>query len=644
MSLADRSEVLLERVVMAREGGHQRAGQVEMVRAVANAIEEGRHLVVEAGTGTGKSFAYLVPALASGQRVVVSTATKSLQDQLGERDLPFIAEALREELSVTTAVVKGRGSYLCLSRLEEHLEGAGWSRQEGLFDRGTTLPDELQKLVEWAAETDSGDRDAMPFEVEDWSEYSVAGMECPGREACPQGKECFAMAALEKAERADVVVVNHHLYGAYLAADKAILPEHRFVVFDEAHRLEDTMASALGVELAGWRVWQLVRSARALPLIVGSAVATRLTRALTGAATALDKSLADTRPGRFQDPSDLAASGALERLLLVVDDLVATVRSATPSTPAGVGAKARLLRLSGHMLGDLDFVATMDAGLVGWVEGGARPSLKVAPIDVAGLLRFHLLDEVTIIATSATLSVGGDLSPTARALGLTADDHTRLFVQSPFDYRTQACLYVAASLPDPRSEEWADQALDEAAALLALSGGRGLLLTTSYRMLDRAAERLAGETSYRLLVQGELPKQALVREFEEDETSVLAATMGFWEGLDIPGRSLQVVIIDKLPFPRPDDPLWQARRELAEAEGLSSFAAVDLPRAAVLLAQGSGRLIRSVDDRGLVVVLDPRLAKARYGSALIAALPDMARTADPEVAREFLRRMRTEET
>lgn len=614
-----------------------------MLRAVADAIEQGRHLVVQAGTGTGKSFAYLVPALASGRRVVVSTATKSLQDQLGERDLPFIAKALADELSVTTAVVKGRGSYLCLSLLEEHLEAAGWSRQEGLFHDDIELPGELRSLVEWAAVTDSGDRDAMPFEVDDWSDYSVAGMECPGREACPQGKECFAMAALDRAETADVVVVNHHLYGAYLASDKSILPEHRVVVFDEAHRLEDTMASALGVELAGWRVWQLVRSSRSLPLIVGSAAAARLVRALTSAANSLDKALGETRPGRFEDPSELAAAGALERLLSVVDDLVATVRTATPSTPAGLGAKARLLRLSGHMLGDLDFVATMEDGLVGWVEGGARPALKVAPVDIAGLLRHHLLDEITIIATSATLSVGGDLRATARALGLKADDHSELFVDSPFDYRTQACLYVAASLPDPRSDEWAEAALDEAAALLAISGGRGLLLTTSHRMLGRAAERLAGETSYRLLVQGELPKQALVREFEDDETSVLVATMGFWEGLDIPGRSLQVVIIDKLPFPRPDDPLWQARRELAQAEGLSSFAVVDLPRAGILLAQGSGRLIRSVDDRGLVAVLDPRLAKARYGTSLIRALPDMARTADPEVAREFLRRMRKEE-
>ncbi len=640
MSLADRSEPLLERVVAAREGGHHRAGQVEMSRAVADAIEQGRHLVVEAGTGTGKSFAYLVPAVACGSRVVVSTATKSLQDQLGERDLPFIAEALGDELSVATAVVKGRGSYLCLSRLEEHLEEAGWRRQEGLFGQSVDVPDELRALVEWAAETDSGDRDAMPFEVEDWSEYSVAGMECPGREACPQGQECFAMAALDRAAEADVVVVNHHLYGAYLASEKTILPEHAVVIFDEAHRLEDTMASALGVELAGWRVWQLVRSARSLPLVVGTAAATRLVRSLSGAATALDKALGQARPGRFHDPAELEAADALTRLLSVVDDLVATVRAASPATPAGQGAKARLLRLSGHMLGDLDFVATMSEGLVGWVEGGARPALKVAPVDVAGLLRHHLLGDVTVIATSATLSVGGDLGPTARALGLGPDDHSRLFVQSPFDYRTQACLYAAASLPDPRSDEWAEAALDEAADLLEISGGRGLMLTTSHRMLGRAAERLVGVGSFRLLVQGELPKQALVREFEEDETSVLVATMGFWEGLDVPGRSLQVVIIDKLPFPRPDDPLWQARREVAEAEGLSSFAAVDLPRAAVLLAQGSGRLIRSVDDRGLVAVLDPRLARARYGSALIQALPDMARTADPAVAREFLTRLR----
>lgn len=638
MSLADHSEDLLEVVVAAREGGHRREGQVAMTRAVADAFEDRRHLVVQAGTGTGKSFAYLVPALAHGARVVVSTATKSLQDQLGERDLPFLMETLADELDVSVAVVKGRGSYLCLNRLEEHLEEAGWSRQEGLF--GTeTLPDELRQVVEWAAETESGDRDAMPFEVDDWSEFSVAGMECPGREQCPQGAECFAMKALEAASEADVVVVNHHLYGAHLASEKSVLPEHDIVVFDEAHRVEDTFASALGVELAGWRVWQLVRAARSLPLVVGASKASRVVRSLTGAATELEAALGKERPGRFRDPAELETAGALERLLKVTDDLVATVRAAQPATPAGQGAKARLLRLGGHMLGDLDYVAALEDGVVGWIEGGRSASLKVAPVDVASLMRIHLLDEVTVVATSATLSVGGELAPASRALGLRADDHEQLMVESPFDYRAQACLYAAASLPDPRSEAWADAAVDEASDLLELSGGRGLVLTTSYRMLDRFAERLAG-SDVRLLVQGELPKQALVAAFEEDETSVLVATMGFWEGLDVPGRSLELVVIDKLPFPRPDDPLWTARREVAEQAGLSPFGVVDLPRAAVLLAQGAGRLIRSVEDRGLVAVLDPRLATKSYGSALVRALPDMARTADPEVAREFVRRMR----
>lgn len=642
---ADRVEALLEVVVEAKSGGARRAGQVEMARAVADAMQESSHLLCEAGPGTGKSFGYLIPAVASGQTVVVSTATKSLQDQLTGRDLPFLAEALEaHEVAFSWAAIKGRQNYLCLSKLEEMSEGDG---QGGLFDDGDDS-DLTATLVEWAEIHETGDRDDLPVAIPDdvWSEVSVSGMECPGKDDCPQGKNCFAMAAFDRAATADVIVVNHHLYGADMALDGGLLPEHDVVIFDEAHRIEDTMASALGFELTPGRIWQFHRTVSSFARrIMPPEDVRKLVDPLRDRARALESQLGESPDGHMPDPAGSDVGGEFAATAAVVASINGRVRAAEPATPGLLGARARAIRLGGHLAGDLAMGLEPPDSHVSWIEpDGDRKRFKLAPIDVGPLMAERLLSERPAILTSATLSVGGSLVPLATRLGFSPEASEvplgarMLAVGSPFDYETQGRIYVAAGIPDPRQPDWRDAATDEVVALVDAAGGRALVLTTSYRMLELAAEKLRNGTELEILAQGDLPKRRLVEQFEEDETSVLVATMGFWEGLDIPGRSLELVVIDRLPFPRPDDPLWVARRELAEQQGRSAFQTVDLPRATMLLAQGVGRLIRTTHDRGVVALLDARLAKMRYGRVVLGSLPPMPITADRSEAISFLRR------
>jgi ATP-dependent DNA helicase DinG len=641
-SLPDRAGLALEHVVDQKPGGRRRSGQVEMVEAVAAAIEDGVHVLCEAGPGTGKSFGYLIPAICSGQKVVVSTATKSLQDQLSTRDLPFLAEVLGElGITFTWATVKGRKNYLCRSRLVERLEAEGGSSQQGLFEE-EVLPETIRLLAEWADLNDTGDRDDLPEQVPDelWSELSVAGIECPGRDGCPQGESCFAMAALDQAQEADVVVVNHHLYGADLMMGGTVLPEHDLVVIDEAHRLEDTMASAFGIDMTEGRFWHFQRSANSY---LGGSGARELLNNLTRRVGEVDDALRQTPLGRITEPSSTPIGNAFSTAAVSVGEVLRAIRETQPSTPGSLGARARVMRLGGHLAGDIAMSMTPPEGHVAWVEGeGARPSFRLAPIEVGPLLVEHLLSMRPVVLTSATLSVGGSVHAVAGRLGFESDGEPPLGyrsvqVGSPFDFEEQARIYVAARLPEPRSPDYQSAALDETERLVEASGGRALVLTTSYRMLEALSDRLKEKVPFTVLVQGELPKRRLIEQFEQDETSVLVATMGFWEGLDVPGRSLELVVIDKLPFPRPDDPLWAARREAAEAAGRSSFQSVDLPRATVLLAQGAGRLIRTTEDRGLVALLDSRLMKRRYGRHILRSLPPMPRLTSPEAALAFLR-------
>ena len=602
-------------------GGEARPGQVEMAEAVATAIEHVRHLVVQAGTGTGKSLGYLVPAVLSGQRTVVATATKNLQDQLVGRDLPFLGRSLDE--SFTFAALKGRSNYLCRQRAKEVLVATeqGTLGLEGLDDDSTRA--EVLRLVEWATTTPDGDRSGLDFEPSGraWGAVSVSAEECPGASRCPMGDVCFAEQAKAEAASVDVLVVNTHLYGTHLAAGRGVLPPHEVVVFDEAHQLEEILSATAGFEIGAGRFTAVARVARAI--LAEPAV----TDEVEGAGIALVASLADHHGERIRGAELSGAIGtARERLMKLGDAL----RSIDTNDGDALSRRARAQAALAGLVDHLDRVMVLTDADVAWVEGPpASPVLKVAPVDVSATLA-PLLDDAVVVLTSATVPSG-----LAGRLGMPAERTTQLDVGSPFDYEAHALLYCAAHLPDPRNDAYSEAVAEELVALITAAGGRTLALFTSYRAMQAALDAVPSRVPTPVLAQGQLPKPALIEAFTDDESASLFATMGFWQGIDVPGRTLSCVVVDRLPFPRPDDPLLQARRDLVGRQ--RSFSVVDLPRAATLLAQGAGRLIRSAADRGVVAVLDPRLAKAGYRWDIVHALPPMRRTRHRSEAEAFLR-------
>ena len=664
----------LDKITARMQGGEHRPEQQEMCRAVAQAVSTRTHLVVQAGTGTGKSLAYLVPLALLGVKSVVATATKALQDQLADKDLPLVDAALGLPRPLDFAVLKGRSNYICRQRVAE--VGAGGVQPE-LGDQGAAavdeeaggdgadgadgggggvggggrgrapegLVEEVRTLVAWSQKSATGDRADLSFEPSDraWNMLSVGPRECPGAFNCPSGGECFAEAARDRASAADVVVVNTHLYGAHLASGGAVLPEHDVVVFDEAHELEEVMTSSLGVEVTPGRFRSLVTAAR--PLVDEREA--DLVHAMASAGEQLGAVLVDRIGTRvLQDGAGPAADDAeLAELVVRASEharrLVDVLRRSGGqrslldddggADPDRASRRTRTVTAAAHLAEDLHRLASRRVGEVAWVDGTRRNvRLRLSPIDVGPALAGMLWGEATAVLTSATIP-----PRIVERVGLEAFRTEELDVGSPFDYRAHALLYVARHLPDRRAAG-AEEALHrELAALIEAAGGRTLALFTSRRATEAAAEALAAELEVSLLVQGDLPKGLLLQEFTNDETSCLFATLGFWQGVDVPGRALSLVTIDRLPFPRPDDPLLQAKRDRA---GSGAFSLVDLPRAATLLAQGSGRLIRTADDRGVVAVLDPRLATASYRGALLATLPPMRRTVDRSEVETFLRR------
>ncbi len=627
----------LDRVVGSLPGGgDSRPGQRQMALAVAAAIASRRHLIVAAQTGTGKSLAYLVPALLSGSRVVVATATKALQDQLAKKDLPFLAERL--PIPFEFAVLKGRSNYLCRQRALEiagggdQLELSATSRPPGGdgADLGT-FGRQVRRLIEWSLTAETGDRADLPFEPHPraWASVSVGSSDCPGKARCPNGDVCFAEAARDRAAVADVVVVNTHLYATHLAAGGAILPDHDVVIFDEAHELEDVASSSLGLELAPGRFFGLAHNAK--PIIDDGAIAD----AVDDGGSRLAALLSDLRGQRLAHP----LPDEVETVLTVLRERVARLSAALRKVESdqGDGArKARAQQAAGHLASELDQTLALPATSVAWIEGSASaPVLKVAPINIAPLLEallWHGESAPTAILTSATIP-----PRLASRLGIPDGSYDELDVGSPFDFPHQALLYCAVHLPDPRSAGYEAAMHHELEALIRAAGGRTLALFTSWRAMDAAAKALRSVLPWSVLTQSDLPKPALVAAFKGDERSCLFATMGFWQGVDIPGPALSLVAIDRIPFPRPDEPLLQARRELV---GRAAFETIDLPRAATLLAQGAGRLIRSPTDRGVVAVLDARLATSRYRWELIRALPPMRRTRHLHEVEEFLAPLR----
>ena len=617
----------LDRVIAALPGGGEpRPGQREMAIAVNKSIENQRHLIVQAGTGTGKSLGYLVPVLLSGQKVVVATATKALQDQLATKDLPFLQKHLASPFKF--AVLKGRSNYFCRQRGSEVSGGGETLALDDVDPADKGLVAQLRRLLVWSAETKAGDRSDLDFEPSPkaWAQVSVNAMECPGAARCPKGDVCFAEAAKKRAEGADVVVVNTHLYGTHLASGGRVLPEHDVVVFDEAHELEDVASSSLGLELGAGRFRALARNSRGLLQPNELALAEEL-EAMGGR---WEIAIEPWRNKRIPTPiahDDLVA--ALELAASRTSRLIAAVRKADPDD----ARRTRALQAGGHLAGDLAFIAELPSTYVSWVEGPAHaPTFKCSPVEVGPLLSEKLWGDVTAVLTSATIP-----PLIADRLGLARPTVTELDVRSPFDYEDHALLYCALDLPDPRDAGYEAAMHDELEALVRAAGGRTLALFTSWRAMTATAEALSPRLPWQVLTQSDLPKPALIKAFAEDETSCLFATMGFWQGVDVPGVSLALLTIDRLPFPRPDEPLLQARRERA---GAAAFRLIDVPRAATMLAQGTGRLIRSANDRGVVAVLDPRLGKATYRWDLIRALPPMRRTRSRADVEAFLAPLR----
>jgi ATP-dependent DNA helicase DinG len=634
-----------------------------MADAVAVAAETGEHLLVQAGTGTGKSLAYLVPAIAHavarGKPVVVSTATLALQAQIVDRDLPRIAEALAPLLGrrPTWQIVKGRRNYVCRHKVV----GGFPADDEVLFDLRSDAPSapvrepvaaptsrfgrEVVRLQEWAERTPSGDRDELVPGVSEraWRQVSVTARECLGGQRCPQAGECFSELARERAHEVDVVVTNHAFVAIDTFENRHMLPEHDLLILDEAHEFADRVTSVLSDELTEGVVEAASRRVRQAG--VGA------TSALDDAGAVLAGVLGDAPEGRFALglPEDLMA--ACTALRDAARDVLSAVSAEQPKPGQEGGRQAARAAVS-EILDVAERLASGSAGPQGpdvaWVsrfrrpDGGERIGLHIAPLSVAGLLRTRLYEERTVVLTSATLSLGGAFEAAAGSVGLLgegAPPWRGLDVGSPFDYPRQGILYVARHLPAPGRDSISPEALDELTALVQAAGGRTLGLFSSRRAAEFAAAELRERLDVPVLCQGEDSTPTLVRDFARDARTCLFGTLSLWQGVDVPGSACQLVVIDRIPFPRPDDPLSAARQQAVARGGGNGFMTVAATHAALRLAQGVGRLVRSAGDRGVVAVLDSRLATARYGAFLRASLPPFWTTDSRQAVLDALRRI-----
>ncbi|WP_184840940.1 ATP-dependent DNA helicase [Allocatelliglobosispora scoriae] len=629
-----------------------------MTQAIVDAMAGGHHLLVQAGTGTGKSLAYLSPALTVNGPAVISTATLALQSQLVDHDLPRMADSAAKLLGrrPTFAVLKGRHHYLCLAKLEHSSDE---EPDDGLFDVAAVPSDkpsgpkltwvgeagklgkQIARIRDWAMETETGDRDELDPGVDEvvWRQVSMPARECVGAMRCPYGPECFAEASRERAREADVVVTNHSLLAFDMMAGRHIVPPHKLLIIDEAHELADRVSGAAQAELTAESIDRAARTARAI-------IDPEDYESLVTAADSLTLGLTATQPGRLVGdlPQGLLEActildGATSRALRKIGE----VKADDPDPVRKQQSKSVLTDLNTTAQRLLAF----EDHDVAWVEVEPRRSLMVAPLSVANLLGEKLFDERTVVATSATLALGGKFETVARGLGLPGNPAkdagpkwTSLDVGSPFDYPKQGILYVAAHLPRPAASGLPDPAGVELLALIEALGGRTLGLFSSRRAATQAAELVRGKTNLTVLLQGDEALPLLVRRFREERSSCLFGVMSLWQGVDVPGDACQLVVIDRLPFPRPDEPLSAARSAVVDATGGSGFSAVSVPIAAVRLAQGVGRLIRSTSDKGVVAVLDSRLETAKgYGAFLRASLPPFWYTTKQEAALGALRRL-----
>ncbi len=666
MAQPTHSEVLAAAV--SQLGGAERTGQVAMADAVAEAFESGVHLMVQAGTGTGKSLGYLAPIMvrsAAGERVVIATATLALQAQLANTDIPVALDAADAVLGTrpSHAILKGRSNYACLLRVRDGVpddqqtllsgeELARTARRSGA-DEASVLGSEVLMLREWAEEqlaaSELSDRDDAPTHTpRAWSQVSVPVRECLGAQRCPYGQECFVELSRDRARRADIVVTNHALLAIDAMHGHTALPEHELLVIDEAHELVSRVTGAASAELSPQMVERIARRAKGW---LSDETALEFLESADVLRTALDHAA-------------LAQVTSQDEMLLHAFQQLRDVTRSVISALSGGGAGKDNGRLqAGSAVKELfdvaERMAALSPGDVVYISERERFGRQavVSPLGVAGLMRDKVFADNTVVLTSATLSVGGQFEAVARSVGLRAEERLpdgetpsdqkdpqpwcAVDVGSPFDYARQGILYVAEHLPPPSREGISQAALDEVAQLVWAAGGRTLGLFASQRAAEAAAAHLRAELpSLTVLCQGEAQLPDLMRRFVADESISLFGTISLWQGVDVPGDTCTQVIIDKIPFPRPDDPLMQARQRAVAEAGGNGFMAVAATHAGLMLAQGSGRLIRRHTDRGVVAVLDPRLSTARYGSFLRASMPSFWLTNNHDTVVQSLLRLR----
>jgi ATP-dependent DNA helicase DinG len=616
-------------------GGYEhRAAQLQMAEAVHDAFANHHHAILEAGTGTGKTLAYLLPAICSGRRVVISTATKSLQEQLYQKDVPFLQKHFAPELKV--AVMKGRNNFLCLAKMH--------ALADQPMLKGMEEVDAFRQIRDWAKLTDTGDRAELAFlpDYSDlWAKIDARRDTCTGKK-CPEFESCFLTAMQTRAREADVIIVNHHLFFADLALKQddfaSILPEYSAVVFDEAHEMEDVASDYFGQQISNFRFEELARDADIAMRMARQATPTLLRK--TQRIREKSRAFFDAFPprdGRFPFTHH-EREAFLEQNREAYDGLMNALKGIETEFAALTQKPEELLRIarrSFEIRQEFAFLfESNEKNYVYWFERRNKGVfLAATPIDVSQILREKLFEAFdTVILTSATLTVAGRFEFIRQRMGL---DHAKENCLPPeFDYSKQALLYLPQNIPDVRDPGFASKAADEIVKLLELSDGRAFCLFTSYSQMNDLYERVRNRLDFPLFLQGTAPRSVLLERFKNTENAVLFATSSFWQGVDVPGEQLSCVIVDRLPFAVPSDPIVAARVKSLQEDGRNPFAEFQVPQAVLALKQGFGRLIRAKTDRGALALLDTRIHRMPYGKIFLDSLPSYRRTHDlAEVAR-----------